>query len=74
MTRQLSCSAFSLPHVLYATGTSLSVTPDSRVKLGIMVIFWVIRAANGLLELAWEEVESAGPSDPVVDAGKVILV
>ena len=40
MTMQLSLFALSLPHVLYATGTSLRVSPDSRVKDGIETIVW----------------------------------
>lgn len=38
MTRQLSPRGLSLPQVLYATGTSWSVTPDSSVKEGMVVM------------------------------------
>lgn len=48
MTMALSPLALSFPRVVYATGTFLRVTPDSRVKEGIMAICWSgMRAAKG---------------------------
>lgn len=48
MTIALSLFEDKLPLVVYATGTFFKVTPDSRVKEGIMTISWSgIKAANG---------------------------
>lgn len=49
MTMTLSLVSFNFPHVLYATGTSLRITPDSKVKDGTQNISCSIRDAYGLV-------------------------
>lgn len=46
ITRTLVASAFSFPHVLYATGTSLKITPDSSSNSGIIAICWSFTSAE----------------------------
>ena len=62
MTRALSAREESFPRVVYATGTFRRVTPDSRVKAGMIAICWSgINEAKGFS--GWLEVLSTGFSD-----------
>ena len=47
ITKQLSLFSLSFPQVLYVTGISLSFTPDSKVKLGIVIVLCDMSSANG---------------------------
>lgn len=46
MIMTLSFASFNFPHVLYATGTSFSTGPDSRVKDGTIYMLWSMRLAK----------------------------
>ena len=51
----LSRRSFSRPQVLYATGTSRSTLPHSRVKDGTVWMLWSMRAAKGDMAAVGEQ-------------------